>query len=130
MITDAGLHALVGLLGDTDSPADFTYIAYGYGTAAESGTQALTQTGSRAAATVEVLSILKPNDTVRFSANVVTADAANATEIAVFTAATGGTMLLRKLVVPALTYKINDTLSLTANVTIKNYAKGTDDNDW
>lgn len=127
MIPSAGLHGIVGLLGATDTPVDFTYIAYGSGTTAEaSGDTALgTQTGSRVAATVTVSSILKPDDTVAFSANTVAAAAGSATEIGVFTAATGGTMLLRKLTVPPLVYKINDTLSLSATATIKNYACGT-----
>lgn len=127
MIPSAGLHGIVGLLGGTDTPVDFTYIAYGSGTTAvAAGDTALgTQTGSRAVATVETLSILKPNDTVRFSANIVAVAAGTATEIGVFTAATAGTMLLRTLLTPSLTYKINDTLSLVANATVKNYACGT-----
>lgn len=127
MIPSAGLHGIVGLLGGTDTPVDFTYIAYGSGTTAvAAGDTALgTQTGSRAVATVETLSILKSNDTVRFSANIVAVAAGTATEIGVFTAATAGTMLLRTLLTPSLTYKINDTLSLVANATVKNYACGT-----
>lgn len=127
MIPSAGLHGIVGLLGATDTPIDFAYIAYGSGTTAvAAGDVALeTQTGSRAVATIEILSILKPDDTARFSANVVAAADGTATEIGVFTAATNGTMLQRKLLVPSLTYKVNDTLSLVANVTVKNYATGT-----
>lgn len=135
MIPSAGLHGIVGLLGGTDTPVDFTYIAYGSGTnAAAAGDTALqTQTGSRVVATVEILSILKPNDTVRFSANIIAGAAGTATEIGVFTYGTDGTdgaILLRTLLTPAVTYKINDTLSLVANATVKNYQDGGTGASW
>ena len=123
MITTAGLAVVATLSGNT-STADFAWIAYGTGTDPESGDQAMTETG-RVAATATASSILKPNDTVKFSANVTVAAAGTVAEIGVFTAATGGTMLQRKLLVPPLIYKINDTLSLIATATVKNYAYGT-----
>lgn len=127
MVTTAGLHAVAGLTGYTDTPVAFTYIAYGSGTtAAAAGDTALqTQTGARVVATEETISILKPNDTVRYSAQILTTAAGSVTEIGVFTAATGGTMLSRRLVIPAITYTAGATVSLIATETVKNYACGT-----
>ena len=121
MITTAGLAVVATLSGNT-SATDFAWIAYGSGATAEAAgeTTLVTEIG-RVAATATASSILKPNDTVKFSANVTVAAAGTVAEIGVFTAATGGTMLQRKLLVPPLTYKINDTLALVANVTIKNF---------
>lgn len=139
MITAAGLNMIANLTGytGTPTPAAFTHIAYGYGTTAPaSGDTALEhQTGARVAATIETISVVKPNDTVRFSAKVVSAAATYPatnplTEIGVFTAATGGTMILRRLVVPAITYKLGDTLSLIATATVKNYADGGTNASW
>jgi len=122
MITTAGLAVVATLSGNT-STADFAWIAYGSGATAETaGETALVTEIGRVAATITTSSILKPNDTVKFSANVTVTAAGTVAEIGVFTAATGGTMLQRKLLVPSLTYKINDTLSLIVTVTVKNYA--------
>ena len=127
MVTTAGLHAVAGLTGYTDTPVAFTYIAYGSGTTAvaTSDTALQTQVGSRVVATDEAISILKPNDTVRYSAQVLSTAAGTVSEIGVFTAATGGTMLSRRLVVPPITYVAGATVSLIATETVKNYACGT-----
>jgi len=115
------------LTGYTGSPVSFGYIAFGSGTTAVATTDTAlaSQTGARVAATAEVMSILKPNDTVRFSGESTPTAAGTMAEIGVFTTATGGTMLLRRLVVPVKTYNANEKLSLIAQVTVKNYAAGT-----
>ena len=132
MVTTAGLNAIAGLLGDKSSPVDFAWIGYGSGVtaAALDQTALVTPVGARLEATIEVMSILKPNDTVKFSATVTPEALGTCAEIGVFTVASSGTMLLRKLAVPILTHKAKDTLSLIATVTIKNKGVGADDGDW
>jgi hypothetical protein len=126
MITTAGLHAIVGLFGSTDTPVDFTYIAYGSGTtaAAASDTTLGTET-QRALAAFKRKSVLKPDDTWTFTKHFVTTAAGSCTEIGLFTASSNGTMLLRTLPVSPTTYTAGETLTVTVDVTVKNYACGT-----
>jgi hypothetical protein len=127
MIPTTGLNAIADLTGYTDTPKAFAYIAFGSGTTAVATTDTAlgTQTGSRVAATSDVMSILKPNDTVRFSGEATPTSAGTMTEIGVFAESSGGAMLLRRLIVPPRTYQANEKLSLVAQVTVKNYAAGT-----
>ena len=127
MITTSGLGGITKVVGYVDTPASFTYMAFGSGTTAAAMTQTalVSQTGDRVAATATVASVVRPNDTVIFSGEATPTADGTMTEIGVFTAATGGTMLLRRLLVPAKTYKADEKLSLIAQVTIKNYACGT-----
>lgn len=127
MITTAGLHALVGLIGDTDTPVDFTYIAYGSGTTAAAASDTTLETETdRYVATPKIKSILHAHDTISFSHDfVIPTTAGTVTEIGVFTASSGGTMLLRELVSPAVTYKKGATVSVAAEVTVSNSTTGT-----
>jgi hypothetical protein len=126
MITTAGLHALVGLFGDTDTPVDFTYIAYGSGTtAAAASDTALGTEVSRHVAIPKIKSILHAHDTISFSYDfVIPTTAGTVSEIGVFTASSGGTMLLRELVSPAATYMSGATVSVSAEVTVSNSTTG------
>jgi hypothetical protein len=132
MVTTLGLNAIADHLGDKNTPINFAWIGYGSdATAAALGQEALIMpVGARIAATVETTSILKPNDTVKFLSEVTPATLGTCVEIGVFTAETGGTMLLRKLMVPPMTYKAKDTLYFIVTVTIRNKAVGTDDGNW
>jgi DNA helicase HerA-like ATPase len=126
MVTSAGLHALVGLIGNTDTPVDFTYIGFGSGTsAAAAGDTTLGSEAQRGVATVTVLSVLKPRDTMRFTANITAAADGTLAEIGVFTASSNGTMLLRTLTPKALPYLAGAIVTVTANVTLKNSTTGT-----
>jgi hypothetical protein len=126
MITTVGLHALVGLIGDTDTPVDFTYIAYGSGTtAAAAGDTTLEAETSRHVAIPKIKSILHAHDTISFSYDfIIPTTAGTVSEIGVFTAAADGTMLLRELVSPAMTYKKGATVSVAAEVTVSNSTTG------
>lgn len=125
MITTAGLHALVGLTGDTDTPVDFTYIAYGSGTSAAAATD--TTLGSetqRDLATVKIKSIINHNDTVSFTKTFVAVSSGTLYEIGVFTLSAAGTMLLRSLPVDPVAYTTGEEISVSANVTVKNLTLG------
>lgn len=123
MITTDGLHGIVGLVGDKDTPADFTYIAFGSGTTAvDAGDKILETETMRAVATVTKKSILKPNDTDSYVYDFVPSADGTATEVGLFTASSGGTMLLRELLSPEVTYTKGETLTVSAEVTVKNYA--------
>lgn len=125
MITTAGLHALVGLTGDTDTPVDFTYIAYGTGTGAPAaGDTALEAEVQRDLATVKVKSVINHNDTVSFTKTFVAVSSGTATEIGVFTLSAAGTMLLRSLLVDSVAYTTGEEITVSANVTVKNLTLG------
>jgi len=126
MIIDAGRDALAKLIEGEDELDDFTYIAYGSGTtAAEAADEDLeSQTGSRALATIKTMSILKPDDTISFSADFIATNLGSLTEIGVFTAATEGIMLLRSLPIAPVSYKMGATITVTAEVTVKNFEAG------
>jgi hypothetical protein len=126
MITTVGLHALVGLFGDTDTPVDFTYIAYGSGTTAvTAGDTTLETEIGRHVAIPKIKSILHARDTISFSYDfIIPTTAGTVSEIGVFTASSGGTMLLRELISPVVTYRKGATVSVAAEVTVKNDSYG------
>ena len=98
MITNAGRIEIVNLMGNLSTPIEFGWIAYGTGTTAESaGLTTLTTETDREAATVSIISVYAPNDTMRFSYVFDVATGVTVTEIAVFNAATAGDMIGRKL---------------------------------
>ncbi|GAJ11765.1 unnamed protein product [marine sediment metagenome] len=87
------------LIINNSSPAAFTHIAFGTGTAVEAAARTTLATETeRIAAEIYFLSVLAPFDTIRF-AGLFTAVAANTTvtEVAVFNAAESGDMLVREL---------------------------------
>ena len=125
MITTAGLHALVGLIGDTDTPVDFTYIAYGSGTtAAAAEDTALGTETQRDLATVKIKSIINHNDTISFTKTFVATSSGTLSEIGVFTLSSSGTMLLRNLPVDPVEYTTGEEITVSANVTVKNLTLG------
>jgi hypothetical protein len=80
-------------------PVPFAYISYGTGTTAEGvALTGLTAETARAAATVEIVSIYAPNDTVRCYHDFTAGGSITVTEVGVFDAPSGGIMLGRKLV--------------------------------
>jgi len=98
MITNAGRIEIVNLMGNLSTPIEFGWIAYGTGTTAESaGLTALTTETDREAATVSLISVYAPNDTMRFGYIFDVSTGVTVTEIAVFNAATAGDMIGRKL---------------------------------
>ena len=98
MLTLAGIYESVELFGSIGSPVEFGWIAYGTGTTAEgTALTALTTEVDREAATIEIISVYAPHDTMRFYYLFTAAAAYAVTEIAVFNAASGGDMLGRKL---------------------------------
>ena len=104
MITTTGRHELVDLAGNLSTPVEFGWIAYGTGTTAENKAHTTLATETdREAATIEIISVYAPHDTMRFYYLFTAAAAYTVTEIAVFNAATAGTMLGRKL----LTYSVD-----------------------
>jgi hypothetical protein len=125
MITTAGITAVTELFGGAGTLKDFIYIGYGSGTAVVGATdETLGTEDGRALATVTVKSVLKPDDTLSYTTDFLTTVAGRATEVGLFTAATEGTMLLRTLLVAPAVYTIGATLTVTAEVTIKNFEAG------
>jgi len=98
MIANTGKIEIVNLMGNLSTPIEFGWIAYGTGTTSESaGRTILTTETDRAAATVTIISVYAPHDTMRFSNVFDVATGVTVTEIAVFNAASTGDMIGRKL---------------------------------
>lgn len=103
VITNAGLAAMAGLVGNVGSITAFTYLAVGSGnTAASAGQTALvteiTTAGlGRAAATVTRSTTNQTNDTLEFDKTWSASGAITVEEIGVFNDATTGIMLARKV---------------------------------
>jgi hypothetical protein len=100
MITDVGYAAFLNSLGNLAAHVTFPYIAYGTGTTAEAtNLTTLTTETDRVAATIEIISVYAPFDTLRVSgAFTIGTSPPVVTEIGVFSASTSGTMWARKLV--------------------------------
>lgn len=90
-LTTGGITEVVDLLGNVSSPIEYGWIAYGTGTTAESAahTTLATET-ARVAATVSLVSILAPEDTLRFFALATAGSTITLTEIGVFNDADSG----------------------------------------
>jgi len=103
MITNTGLSEICKLLGNLSNGTEFTYIAYGTGTGAESSSD--TTLGSetdRGLATMELVSTLAPQDTVKWYRYFITDSDVTIAEVGVFNASSGGDMLGRKLLSPTV----------------------------
>jgi len=121
-ITTAGFTELIYLLGNISSPVEFGWIAYGTGTTAEAvGQTALVTEVDRAAASVNLVSVLAPQDTLRFSYVFTAAAAGTITEVAVFNAVTSGDMIGRDLLASAdrVTVAVDDKVLVKYEFTLK-----------
>lgn len=95
MITTAGKTEMVKLFGGTTADA-WTYIALGTGTtAAAIGDTTLETEAYRTAATVRLISVLYPEDTLLFMASATATASATITEVGVLNKATVGDLLAR-----------------------------------
>lgn len=103
VITNAGLAAMAGLVGNTGSITAFTYLAVGSSNTAASASQTalvaeISTAGlSRAAATVSRSTTNQTNDTLQFDKTWSASGAVTVEEIGVFNDATTGIMLARKV---------------------------------
>jgi len=120
MLTTAGLDAVPKIFADSGTPASFAYIGYGTGTTAENvaHTDLITPV-ARAAATIAPLTVVTTNDSRRLSAQVEIASNLTITEIGIFTAASGGTMLGRKKMSTGLVCVVGDLVLLVYDLTAK-----------
>jgi len=112
---------LADLFSNEDDPSQFLYIAYGVGTTAESTTYtALVNESDRALATLTQASTYTPSDTMRFQHLFSEATAgATVSEVGIFTASVGGTMLARKLLDPYITVTANGNILVTYDFIVK-----------
>ena len=122
MITNAGMAEVAGLIG-TDTTGDvatFDYIAIGTGTTAPSATDtALANEQQRAAATGTRVTTSVTNDTLQLVKDAFSFSGSYAiTEVGVFNASTGGTMLSRSTF-SAVNVTANDTLKVTVKIQVK-----------
>ena len=103
VITNTGLAAMAGLVGNTGSQIAFTYLAVGSGSTAASASQTalvteITTNGlQRASATVSRSTTNQTNDTLQFDKTWSASGALTVEEIGVFNDATTGIMLARKV---------------------------------
>jgi len=121
-ITTAGFTELIYLLGNISSPVEFAWIAFGTGTTAESTAQtALITEVARASASVNLVSVLAPQDTIRFSYVFTAAAAGTIAEVAVFNAVTSGDMIGRDLLASAdrVTVAVGDRVLVKYEFTLK-----------
>lgn len=121
IITNAGLAAMAGLVGNTGAIAAFTYLAVGTDATAASASQTALQAElatlglARAAATVSRSTTTQTNDTLQLDYTWTASGTTAVEEIGIFNAASTGIMLGRKVtgtknvangVTLAATYKI------------------------
>lgn len=121
-LTTAGLTEIIYLLGDISTPVEFGWIAYGTGTTAESTAQtALITETARTAATVSLVSVLAPQDTIRFTGIFTVATAITITEVGVFNVVTSGDMIGRALLATAdrVTTAVDDRILVKYEFTLK-----------
>ena len=118
----AGLTECRDLVADYNTPAGFTYLAWGTGTGAESaaGTTLGTEKDRQVASYIG-WSKYAPNDTIRYSYTFTVAAAGTVSEIAVFNAASTGTMLFRKLLATPIVVTVGQKITIVADVTSINY---------
>lgn len=102
-ITNAGLAAMAGLVGNTGSVPAFTYLAVGTSSTAESAAHTalqaeITDSGlARASATVSRVTTTQTNDTLQLYKEWTASGSKTVEEVGAFNDATTGTMLGRKL---------------------------------
>lgn len=104
IVTNAGLAAIAGLVGNTGAITAFSYIALGTDStaAAASQTTLVAETAvsglTRTAATVSRVTTTQTNDTLQFVYAFTAAGSADIKEVGIFNASSSGTMLARKVV--------------------------------
>ena len=98
LIVDAGKAEVAKLIGAGLGGTSFSHIAIGSGTTAAASTDtALEVEVARMTATITNITTTITNDTVRFEATYNATAAVTITEYGIFNAATGGTMLSRRV---------------------------------
>ena len=118
-ITAAGKAEVAGLIGDSGSPTEFTYLANGSGSTAFVKTQTAlvtenTANGSaRAAATVTRTDTTDTNDTLSLVKQWTASGAITIKEAGVFNASSAGDMLARKVLAATVTLADTDTWTWT-----------------
>lgn len=119
MITTAGKTEMAKLWGGTTAD-EWAYIALGIGTtAANIGDTTLGTEKYRTAATVSLISVLYPEDTLLFRA-ITTADATwTISEVGILNAATSGDLLCRTVLTKTKVSVANDKIVTLYYVTIK-----------
>ena len=117
MIMNAGKAELANLAGGVSTPVAFTYAAYGTGTTAAAATQtALVTQSQRAAATVTRTTTTSSNDTTQWSKTFSISTTETISEVAVFNASHGGTMLTRSILSPPRSVVSGDSFTYTQKV--------------
>lgn len=113
-ITNAGLAAMAGLVGNTGAITAFTYLALGTSSTAFSASQTalvaeIVDSGlARTAATITRSTTTQTNDTLQFDYTWTASGSKTVTEIGVFNASSLGIMLARQL--PASTAVVSGQL--------------------
>jgi len=121
IITNAGLAAIAGLVGNTGSVTAFSYIALGTSsTAVAAGDTTLgaeiTDTGlQRAAATVSRTTTTAANDTLRFAKTFTATGSKTVEEVGIFNASSSG-VLLGHLLTGSKALQNTDTLTVTYDI--------------
>lgn len=115
-VTDVGREAVAKLINGVGSVAAFTYLARGTGSTEESTTDtALANETARVAATCSY----EAGQIARWYAEVNISSAETVREIAVFNAATGGTMLLRHVYTEDQVCEAGDILQITVDLPVE-----------
>lgn len=124
MIMNAGKTELCDMMANVAANA-FAWIAYGTGTTAEVNTQtALVSESSRVAATVTLISILSPDDTLLFRISEELSSALTIAEVGIFNAASSGDMLARKVLDESLSGSSGKTFTCLYYITAKDGGAG------
>lgn len=119
-VTNAGRTELANLFGNSNSPAEFIYLAWGTGTTAEGAAQtALVTEVDREEAVQTRMSLLSPFDTIRFLYLFTAAAAATVAEVALLNASSGGDMLVRHLLTPAKAVGASGRVGVNIDVCVK-----------
>lgn len=126
MITTAGFYMLSDLWTNSDTPAEFLYIAYGTGTTAANIADTTLETEvDRALATLVQRTTYDTLDTMRFQHLFSEAAAGSSvSEVGVLTAAVGGTLLARTILSPIVTVTANGNLLVTYDFIVKDGGPG------
>lgn len=125
-VVTAGQTLLCQLFGDISTPTAFGWLAYGTGTTAvAAGNTTLGTEVDRQACTVTQESILAPRDTIRFYTEFTAAGSYTVSEIGVFNASSGGTMLARQVLDNYQAVTANQKLFVMWDFTLKDGGVGT-----
>jgi len=122
-ITNAGLAAVAGLIGNTGTITAFTYLAVGTSNTAESASHTTLQTEitdsglERASATVSRVTTTQTNDTLQLVKTWTASGSKTVEEIGIFNASSSGTMLGRKLTT-SKALSSGDTLEATYKIVV------------